>query len=145
MSRDRRLEQMSGIEPRDERFGEVRLLGVLRENGGAIAWANVGRLAVHLGRVVRHGEVNLQKLGVADPRRVVGDLHRFGVAGAFGADRVVVGIAAAAAGIAGDDVGHALYMLEHAFHAPEAASREYRSLLSRSSNAAGSGGKRQNS
>ena len=47
------------------------------------------------------------------------------MAGAFRADRVVVGIAGGAAGIAGDDVVDALHMLEHGFHAPEAAAGEH--------------------
>ncbi|KAG1246543.1 hypothetical protein G6F68_014596 [Rhizopus microsporus] len=70
---------------------------------------------------MRHREIDLQQLPIADLLGVVGDFHGFGVAGAAAADGVVVGGVFLAAGIAGHRAGHALDVLEHGLHAPEAA------------------------
>ena len=81
-------------------------------------------LPVELGRIVGHREEDLQQPAVADLSRIVGHLHRFGMTGPAGAHHFVVGGLLLAAGITGDGVGHALHVLEHALHAPEAAAGE---------------------
>jgi hypothetical protein len=70
---------------------------------------------------MRDREIDLQQPGIADLARIVGDLHRFGMSGAAGADRPVLRRRPLAAGIAGDGVADALDMLEDALDTPEAA------------------------
>ncbi len=94
-----------------------------------------GPLPVQLRRVVRDREIDLQQLAVSDLRRVVGDLHRLGVARRAAADRLVVRRLLLAARVARDGFQHALDALEYALHAPEAAPRERRPSPSRRSTA----------
>ena len=84
--RDGRLVNVRGVQPRDEGPGEALLARRLGKDGRAVAWPDIGALAVHLRWVVRDGEVDLQQLRVVDLRRVVRDPDYFGVPGAFGAD-----------------------------------------------------------
>src|SRR4051812_19444499 len=90
---NRRLEQMSGSESGDECLGEASLLGILREDRRPVAGADIGRLTVHLRRVVRDSEVDLEELSIADAGGIVGDLHRFRMTGSFGTDGVVICVA----------------------------------------------------
>src|SRR4029078_2478410 len=112
------------IQPRDECPRKSCLLGGLRKDRRTIAPSDVRSLPVDLRRVMSDGEIDLEELGVADLRRIVGDPDRLGMASAFRAHRIITGILRRAAGISGDDVGYAAHMLEDAFHAPEAAARE---------------------
>jgi hypothetical protein len=90
--------------------------------------ADVGLLPVELRRIVGDREVHLQQRRVADLLRVVGDLHRFGMAGHAGADQLVASRFLRAAGVAGHRLDHAFDALEDALHAPEAAAGEHRRL-----------------
>ena len=70
---------------------------------------------------MRGREEHLQQLAVADLRGVVGDLDGLGMAGRAAGDHVVVRRRGLPAGIAGYGILHAVDALEHALHAPEAA------------------------
>ena len=123
---DRLLEHVGGVELRDVVLRGLRLRFGLRENLRAILRAAVRPLAVELRRVVRHREIDLQELAVGNFLGVEGHLDAFGMAGAAAADGLVVGGLLFAAGIAGHGVGHALDVLEHRLHAPEAAAGKHR-------------------
>src|SRR6185437_548901 len=81
-------------------------------------------LAVQRRRIVRHGEVDLQKLPVGNLRRIVSNPDRFRVPGFSGADGLVVGWFLLAPGVSHGCVRYALHMLEDALHAPEASAGE---------------------
>src|SRR5438045_9020656 len=85
-SGDWRLVDMRSIEARDERLGEPSLVGRLREDGGPIAVPDIRTLAVDLGGIMSDREIDLQQSCIADLRRVIGDPHGLGMAGAFGAN-----------------------------------------------------------
>src|SRR6185295_7160816 len=99
LGRDRARKHLRGVELRHVGPGDFRLLVVPRENLGAVLRAGVGALAVHLRWVMRNREEDLQDGAVGDLLGIVGDLHRLGVAGAAGADALVVGILLVAAGV----------------------------------------------
>src|SRR5205823_13406069 len=99
LRRDRFLVRMGGIEPRDERLRKARLVGRLGEYRRAITMPDVGALPVHLRRIVSDGEINLQQLGIADLRGIVGDPDGLGMAGAFGTYGVIVGVPGRAASV----------------------------------------------
>ncbi len=90
--------------------------------------ARVGSLVVQLGRVMRHREINLQDGAVGNLLRIERHLHRLGVAGAAGADHLIMRRLFVAAGIAGDGRGHPLGMLKHRLHAPKAAACQHHGL-----------------
>src|SRR5438067_10803656 len=72
---DRRLEDGRLPELVDVGLRDPGLLGAGRKDRRAVLRAYVRALAIELGRIVGHGEVNLQELGVADHLRIEGDLH----------------------------------------------------------------------
>src|SRR5580704_17354658 len=80
---------------------------------------------------MRDREIDLQDAAIADLSRIEGDLHRLGVPGPAGADRLVLCGVLGAAGIARDSVGHTVDMLEHTLHAPETAASDNRDLGAR--------------
>src|ERR1700691_4714447 len=88
------------VELRDIGFGDAGLLGAGREDGRAVLRPSVRPLAVELGGVVHDRKEDLQDTAIADAVRVEGDLHRLGMPGRAGADRLVLGRVLAAAGIA---------------------------------------------
>src|SRR3954447_7490723 len=128
LRRDRCLEHVRRVQPRNERLREGSLLGRSRKDGRTVAGTDIGTLPIYLRRVVCDGEINLQQLCVANLRRIVRNLYGLGVPSPFGADRIIPGVLAVASSIAGGDVLDALHMLEDAFHAPETAAREHGSL-----------------
>src|ERR1700733_7342997 len=71
-------------------------------------------------------------MAIADAMRVERDADRFSVAGYAAPDDVIVRGRRVAAGIAGYGAGHAIDMLEHALHPPEASSGEHGCLTRRS-------------
>ena len=99
------------------------MIVVLREDDRAVLRAGVGTLAVEGGRVVGVPK-KVDDFLVGNFRRVVGDLHDFGVSGSAGADLLVgrvFGLSAGVAGDNGDDAGEAFV---NGFDAPEASSAE---------------------
>ena len=74
-------------------------------------------------------EKDLQQLAVGNLRRIVGDLHRFGVTGGAAADHLVMCGGLAAAGESGDDVRDALQALKDRLNTPEAAAGKDRGLF----------------
>src|SRR6185312_17193684 len=94
----------------------------------AITRADIGALAIDLGRIMRHREIDLQDAAIGDAMRIEGDLHGFGMAGLLAAHRLVVRIVLLAAGIARDRFDHAVDMLEDALDAPEAPTGNNRDL-----------------
>src|SRR6266566_6298970 len=76
------------------------LLGILREDGRAILRTDIGTLAIELGGIVRHGEIDLKDAAVGDAMRVEGDLHRFRMARGPATGRLVFGRVSRPAGIA---------------------------------------------
>ena len=85
-----------------------------------------GPLAIQFGRIVRHGEVDLQDLPVGDLGRIVGDLHGFRMARPARADIVIVRRRLVAARKTRNHVRNALNALENSLDAPEAAACENR-------------------
>lgn len=61
-----------------------------------------------------------------DDRLVKGDRNNFSMPGDSGADGFVVRVPRVAAGITGDDLGHAVGFLVDGIKAPEAASAQYK-------------------
>src|SRR5258708_4088958 len=104
---DRLLKFLAGFEFGFGFFGDGYLLGRMGENRGAVLLAEVGALAIHLGRIVQVPEGFDQGL-VTDFGGVEFDLDDFGVAGLVGADIFVRGIfvvAVAGANKSADDAG----------------------------------------
>src|ERR1700677_1569704 len=75
---------------------------------------------------MRDREIDLEYAPVGDLARIVGDLHRFGVARIALRSHFVTRGRLVAAGVAGDSVGHAGDMLEDAPPAPETSARDHR-------------------
>ena len=117
-------EHLRLVELLDIGLGDLGLRLGRREDGRAILRADIRALAVELGRIVRDREIDLQQAAEAHLARIVGHAHRFGVPGAAAADLLVLRGRLLAAGIAGHRAGHAVDVLEHALHAPEAAAGE---------------------
>ena len=99
------------------------------ENHGAILRALIGALAVEFRGIVRDREENAQQFAVGDLRRIVDDLHGFGVSGLAGADHFIFGVLDRAARVAGSGADHTFHMLENRLDAPETATRHHRCLL----------------
>ena len=119
---------LGGVELGDVLLGRFLLRRVGIEHRRAVLRAVVGVLAVQLRRIVHDREEDLQQRAVAHLLRVVGDLHRLGVAGEAAADQFVDGGLLGAAGIARHRLDDAVDALEDALHAPEATAREHRGL-----------------
>src|SRR5690606_11090183 len=113
------------VELRDVGFRDLALRRVDREDGRAVLRSHVGALAVALGRVVDHREVDLQQLPIADAGRIVGDAYRLGMPRTPAADPLVVGGGGAAAGVARECLADSFDVLAHRLHAPEAAARKH--------------------
>src|SRR4030095_6803536 len=128
LGRDRLFVDLRRIELGDVGLCHLFLLVIGGKDCRAILRADIGALAVELGRVVHDGEEDLQNLAVGNLLRVVFDLDRFGVTGPAARHQIVVGGLLAAAGVAGDGVDYAGGVLEHALHAPEAAAGEHGGL-----------------
>ena len=86
---------------------------------------------VQLRGVVGHGEEDPKQPAVGDLRRVVGDPHRFCVAGFARADHFILRRSRFPSRVSRGRADYALYMLEHSLDAPKASSRNYSSLLAR--------------
>src|SRR6185369_1589670 len=95
------------------------LVGILREDRGTVALADVRPLTVHLRGVVRDHEEDLEKLLVADLAGVVADAHRLGEAGSLAARPTETH--PRSAGIARYDVLDPFDMLVEGLGPPEAA------------------------
>src|SRR5439155_27274582 len=91
---------------------------------GAVLLAYVRSLAVARRGVVRDREEDLEKLPVADFRRIEPDLDGLGVSGPSGGNRLVVGRVGRSAGVTGDDRADAVQLLVHGLDAPEATAGE---------------------
>ena len=122
---DRRVVGAGLVELPDVGLGHPLLLLVRVEDGRAVLGPLVRALAVELGGVVGHGEEDLEQLAVAHLGGVEAHLDGFGVAGAAGADDVVVGRVGGAAGVARGHVQDAVDLLEHGLDAPEAAAGQH--------------------
>ena len=118
----------SAFDLRDVGARRLVLCGVGGEDGRAVLGAGVRPLAIQLGRVVGHREVDLQQLGIGHLARVVHHLDRLGMAGAARADGLVTCGRLVAPGITRDRAEDPLHMLEHALHAPEATAGQHRGL-----------------
>ncbi len=78
------------VQLRDIGFGDFLLLRRIVKNRRAVLRTAIGTLAIQLRRVMRHREKYLQQFAIADLRRVITDLHRFGMAGIAAAHLRVV-------------------------------------------------------
>src|SRR5487761_66821 len=76
------------------------------------------------GRWVVHVPEGVQELVIGDLGRVVGHLHRFGVAGPAAADLLVRRVVASATGVPGDGIDDAGHLVEKVLDTPEAAACE---------------------
>src|SRR3989442_11052432 len=99
------------------------LRGGVEEDRRAVLRADVGALAVQLGRVVVLPE-HVEQLLVGDARRVVLHLHGPGVAGAPGEDDVAGRVRGGPARTAAGGRGDAVQMPEPFLHSPEATAAE---------------------
>ena len=108
----------------DLEIGAHNLLVVAGEDRRAVLGAYVGALSVELGRIVRNREIDLHQGAEAHLARVVDDPHCFGVTGPAAADLLVLCRRLIAAGVAGHRAGHAVDVLEHTLHTPEATAGE---------------------
>ena len=86
---DRTAEHVGAAELGDIGLGDFLLCLVGIEDRRAVLGADVGTLAVELGRVMGDGEEHLQDLAERDLARVVRHLHRLGMAGAPAAHLLV--------------------------------------------------------
>src|SRR6266576_5904354 len=69
---DRGRKKLRRVELRDIGCRYPTLLGILREDGRAILRTDIGTLAIELGWVVHHGEIDLKDAAVGDAMRVEG-------------------------------------------------------------------------
>src|SRR3989338_6205887 len=99
---------------------EAFLCFLVVENGRPILIPEVAKLAVGRERVDIVPE-DVEEFFVADFFRIVGHLHRFGVAGGAGDDFVVSRVLFRAAGEARDGRNDAVHLVEEQFHGPETA------------------------
>src|SRR5215472_1497845 len=95
------------IELRDIVVGHLLLRFVLIPNRRPILSSGVRTLSIQLGRVVRDEEKHLQQIVVRNFGRIVGNLHRFGVAGLAGADDFILRGVGRASGVSRDNLGYA--------------------------------------
>src|SRR5262249_53253968 len=128
------------LDPCLRRFRQSALLVVVVEARGAVLVAVVAELAVLRQRIDVVPE-HVEELLEAHVRRVVGDLDRFGVAGAAVRHLLVARVGDVAAGIARGSAHDAGDLVEIGLHTPEAAAREGRDLRRLLSGRAG--GKRE--
>ena len=119
----RRLVQLPNISLRDASLLVIRI-----EDCRAILTASVVALTVQLRGIVRDGEVNLEKLAIADPGWIVDDFNHFGVIRSATANRLVVRCFSGASRIAGTHGLHAHKFVEDGFNTPEAAPGKNRCL-----------------
>src|SRR2546425_13099002 len=121
---DRRVEDMGPVQLLDVRLRGPLLLVVRVEAHRAVLLTDVWSLPVARRGVVRDREEDLEKLPVANSRRIEAALDGLGVCGAAGGNRLVIGGVRGAAGVAGDDRADAVQLLVHSLDAPEATARE---------------------
>src|SRR5580698_5503306 len=88
LGHDRTGKNLRLIQLRNVGFGNPFLLIVGVENRRAILGPAVRTLPVQLRGIVGHGEKHPQQLAVGNFRRIVNNLHRFGVAGLPTADHL---------------------------------------------------------
>ena len=110
----------------DVRVRAALLFVVGVENRRAVLRADIRSLAIQFGRIVRHAKKHLQQRLIRHLRRVIGDAHRFGVAGPARAHRFVGRVPDRSARIPRDHIDHALHVLVDALDPPEAAARKHR-------------------
>ena len=91
-------------------------------------WGDIRPLPVLERRIGDHRKEDPQQLVVTDHRRVIGDLHGFGVVGHARDDHIILRACRVAAVEAGNGRGDALDVAEHAFDAPETATGKDRGL-----------------
>ena len=115
----------------DVGLGNVLLLLVAVENCRAVLAPGVGALPIELRRVVSDGEEDLEKLAIGDPRRVVGDLDRFGVTGFAAADEFILGGGSRASRVARGRCLDTFDVLEDGLDSPETPAGEDGGLVSR--------------
>src|SRR5438477_1518087 len=99
----------------------------MKEDGRTVLRAYVWTLAVRRGGIV-HVPESLKQLLVRDLRRVVGELHHFGMASLIGANILIGRILGLAAQIAGCSIGNPWNLSKVGFHAPKATGAECRFL-----------------
>ena len=89
---------------------------------------------IKLGRIMGDREEDLKDAPIADAVGIKGDADRFRMARSSRAHGFILSRCSVAAGVARNGACHALDMLKHALHAPEAAAGEdsnLRAILSR--------------
>src|SRR5207253_3252056 len=104
-------------------FSNGLLLRGMKEDGGAVLRAHVWTLAVRRGGIV-HVPESLKQLLVRNLRRVIGQLHHFGVTSLIGANILIGRILGLAAQIAGCSIGNPWNLSKMGFHAPKATGAE---------------------
>src|ERR1700722_14198774 len=90
------------------------------EYRGAILGSDILPLAIEGRRVVRR-EKDFEYLAIGCHGRIKGNLKHFGMTRRASAYLFVARVSHSAAGITRDHRAHALQLLEHRLHAPEAA------------------------
>src|SRR5262245_62553355 len=125
-------------------LGGLPLRGVVDEDRRAVLGADVAELPIGDGGV-DVVPVDVEELLEADPRRVVDDLDRLGVAGAARGHLLVAGVGLGASRVAGRDRDDAGEGLEGRLHAPEADAREGGDCRLSARGAAGGGGRGESS
>ncbi len=90
------------------------------EDSGTVLRPHIRALTVEGGGVM-DGEEDVQQVGKGDDGRVESDFDDLGVAGETGAYLLVGGVGFVPAGVAGDDIGNAVDLVEDGFEAPEAS------------------------
>ena len=129
LGHDRLGKHFGFVELRDVRFRDLLLLVVAVENHRAILRAIVRPLPVQLRGIVGHREKHPQQFSIGDLRRIVCNLHRFGVAGFAGADDFIFRGLGLAARISRSRAGYTFYVLEDRLDAPETSARDHRGLF----------------
>jgi hypothetical protein len=134
-----RLGLVKSIEPtdlRDDRRGVLRTQSLdvgphsvehaigLGEYYRAVLGPHVSSLAIGRGRIVRP-EKYREQIFELDSIGIVVYPHDFGMAGATGADRLVIRRRIVSAGIAGHRVQHARHPREYSFDTPEASTAQH--------------------
>jgi hypothetical protein len=80
---DRSWKHMRPIELGDVGVGNFGLLIISWKDRRAVLGPGIRTLAVELSRVMGYREIYLQDAAVADPLRIEGDAHGFGISGSY--------------------------------------------------------------
>src|ERR1700735_2118721 len=125
---DRPAELPGSCEPPFRFLGRLPFMLIGIKNDRSVLSADIGTLPVQRGWIVNLPE-NFQQLLERYARRIILDLHDFGVSRLAAADRPVVGFRNSAARISDRRVGDAFDRAKSRLDTPKASRAEYRKFV----------------